>query len=59
VNRRILLTVKQECDPDNYDPTYLASLKHKKHLGYDPEPVPEYYLEERDRNVGSWNRRTP
>jgi hypothetical protein len=28
-------------------------------LGYEPEPVPEYYLEERDRNVGSWNRRTP
>ena len=59
VNRRILLTCKQECDPDNYDPEYLASLKHKKHLGYEPEPVPEYYLEERDRNVGSWNRRTP
>ncbi len=59
VNRRILLTVKQECDPDNYDPAYLAGLKHKKHLGYDPEPVPEYYLEERNRNVGSWNRRTP
>ena len=59
LDRRILLTVKQECDPDNYDPQFLASLKHRKHLGYEPEPIPDYYLEERDRNVGPWNRRSP
>ncbi len=47
----IILYTKQECDPDNYDPEYLASLRRKKHLGYDPEPVPEFYLQERDRNV--------
>ncbi len=46
-----LLHVKQECDPDNYDPTYLASLKHKKHLGYDPEPPAEWYLQERENNL--------
>ena len=59
LNVRILLGVKQDCDPDNYDPTFLASLKHKKHLGYDPEPLPEYYAQERDRNTGSWTSRNP
>lgn len=53
----ILLSTKQESDPDNYDPSFLASLRMKKHLGYDPEPVPEFYLEERQRNTGRW--RTP
>lgn len=55
----ILLSTKQECDPDNFDPAYLASLKHKKHLGYDPEPVPQWYLDEREKNVGSWKHRKP
>jgi HNH endonuclease len=59
VDRRILLTAKQESDPDNYDPKFLASLKHKKHLGYDPEPIPEYYLGERQRNVAGWKYRKP
>jgi hypothetical protein len=59
LNTRILLGVKQECDPDNYDPEYLASLKHKKHLGYDPEPLPDYYAKERERNTGSWTSRNP
>ena len=59
LNKGILLGVKQECDPDNYDPEYLASLRHKKHLGYDPEPLPDYYLQERERNTGSWTSRTP
>ena len=59
LNNRILLGVKQECDPDNYDPVYLASLKHKKHLGYDPEPLPDYYAKERERNTGSWTSRNP
>jgi HNH endonuclease len=59
VDRRILLTAKQESDPENYDPAFLASLKHKKHLGYDPEPIPEYYLEERQRNVAGWKYRKP
>jgi len=59
LDKRIVLGVKQECDPDNYDPVFLASLKNKKHLGYDPEPVPQYYLDERDRNVGTWTARKP
>jgi hypothetical protein len=59
LNNRILLGVKQECDPDNYDPEYLASLRHKKHLGYDPEPLPDYYAKERERNTGSWTSRNP
>lgn len=46
-----LLHVKQECDPDNYDPVYLASLKHKKHLGYDPDPPDKWYLTERETNL--------
>lgn len=59
INKCTLLGVKQECDPDNYDPEYLASLKMKKHLGYDPEPLPDYYLKERERNTGSWKSRNP
>ena len=59
LNIGILLGVKEDCDPDNYDPSFLASLKHKKHLGHDPEPLPDYYLEERQRNVGTWKTRTP
>lgn len=53
LDARILLAAKQESDPDNYDPAYLAKLKHKKHLGYEPAPIPEYYLEERQRNLTS------
>lgn len=59
ITSAILLSTKQECDPDNYEPEFLASLKHKKHLGYEPEPVPDYYLKERERNVGSWKSRSP
>lgn len=59
LNNRILLSVKLDADPDNYDPVWLASLKHKKHLGYEPEPLPEYYAEERSRNVREWKNRAP
>lgn len=46
-----LLWAKQDCDPENYDPEYLASLRMKKHLGYDPEPPDEWYLDEREANL--------
>lgn len=59
LNKGILLTAKLESDPEYYDPVYLASLKRKKHLGYDPEPIPEPYLEERQRNVRGWIYRKP
>ena len=56
LNKGILLTCKQETDPEFYDPVFLASLLHKKWLGYDPEPVPEWYLQQRERNVGPWRK---
>ena len=59
LNKGILLTAKQEADPEYYDPVYLASLLHKKWLGYDPEPVPEWYLQQREINVGPWSGRNP
>lgn len=59
LNIGILLTAKQECDPDNFDPAFLAQLKNKKHLGRDPEPIPEFYLAERQANTYSWNSRNP
>lgn len=59
IDKRILLGIKQDCDPDNYDPEFLASLKHKKHLGYEPGALPDYYQSERERNTGSWTSRTP
>jgi len=59
LNRRILLGIKEECDPENYDPAFLASLKHKQHLGYEPEPLPDYYVQERQRNARGWKYRQP
>lgn len=59
LNKRILLTAKRDSDPENYDPEFLASLKMKKHLGYDPEPIPDYYLKERELNVQGWPYRKP
>lgn len=59
LNKGILLGVKRECDPDNYDPTFLASLKLKKHLGYEPEELPQAYKDERVRNTGPWTNREP
>jgi hypothetical protein len=53
ITKAMILTAKKECDPDHYDPEYLAWLRHRKHLGYDPQPIDPYYLEERERNVGS------
>jgi hypothetical protein len=44
------LTAKRECDDANYDPEFLAALRHKRHLGYGPEPLPEYLLEWRRKN---------
>lgn len=52
-----LLWAKQQSDPDNYDPKYLASLKLKKHLGYEPEEPHAFYLQERQENLG--RSRTP
>jgi hypothetical protein len=51
LNKGILLTAKQESDPENYDPEFLASLRHKRHLGYEPQPIPAYYLDERQANL--------
>lgn len=59
LSKGTLLAIKQECDPENYDPVFLASLKMKKHLGYEPEPVPDYYLQQRELNVQGWPYRKP
>jgi hypothetical protein len=59
LNSRILLGLKQETDPDYYDPEYLAKLRHRKHLGYEPEPLPRYYQEQRLRNDSGWSARKP
>ena len=54
----IILQAKQESDPDNYDPKFLASLKNKQHLGHDPEPIPQFFMDERERNL-TWSLRKP
>lgn len=48
--KQTLLWAKLDSDPDNYDPEFLASLKLKRHLGYEPEPPDEWYLKDRERN---------
>lgn len=51
LNKRILLGCKREEDPEYYDPEFLAQLRHRKHLGYDPEELPEWYRKERSRHA--------
>lgn len=52
-----LLWCKRETDEEIYDPQYLASLRNKKHLGADPQPPHEFYMQERQVNLGE--NRTP
>lgn len=59
LNKGILLACKRESDPEFYDPEFLASLRHKKHLGYEPEEPPECYVQQRQQNVGGWHQRNP
>lgn len=58
LNMSILLQAKKESDPENYDPEWLAQVKNKKHLGVDPEPIPEFFMKERERNL-TWSLRNP
>jgi hypothetical protein len=44
------LTAKREVDDANYDPEFLASLRHKRHLGYGPERYPFRVFMWRRRN---------
>jgi hypothetical protein len=44
-----VLTAKEEEDGE-VDLVYLAGCRRKKHLGYDPEPIPKAYLDERSEN---------
>jgi hypothetical protein len=46
-----ILTAKEEEDGE-VDLEFLASCRRRKHLGYDPEPIPPAYLEERGHNHG-------
>ena len=50
ITKGILLSTKAEADPDNYDPKAMAALRRKQALRYEPEPLPDYYAEERIRN---------
>lgn len=40
LTKGMCLTAKREVDDEFYDPQFLASLRHKKHLGYGPERYP-------------------
>lgn len=59
LTKGMMLTAKLESDPDNYDLAHLAAISNKVNLLYDPEPIPDYYLQEREKNVGPWSRRKP
>lgn len=52
-----MLWAKRDSDPENYDPDFLAGLRHRKWLGYDPVAPDEWYLQERETNLGK--ARTP
>lgn len=40
ITKGMCLTAKREVDDANYDPAFLASLRHKVHLGYGPQRYP-------------------
>ncbi len=44
-----LLTAKKEEDGE-CDVEFIASLRRKKHLGYEPKTIPQAYLDERIEN---------
>ena len=48
------LTAKRCVDDEFYDPDYLASLRHRLHLGYGPEPISERAIWFRRRNGTPW-----
>ena len=52
VTAGVCLTLKRLVDPGHYDPEFLASLKHKRHLGYGPAPLCPALLAERRRHLG-------
>jgi len=54
-----LLTAKKESDEENYSPEKLAALKNRKALHWEPEPIPDFYLQERARNTGPRSGRQP
>jgi hypothetical protein len=51
-----VLWAKRESDPENYDPEYLAGLRHRKHLGYEPVEPDSFYLQERETNLHSYRK---
>lgn len=40
LTKGMCLTAKREVDDEFYDPEFLASLRHKRHLGYGPQRYP-------------------
>lgn len=54
-----ILAAKIETDEENYSLEVLAELKNRKALHWDPEPIPQFFLDERQRNVGFYKDRNP
>jgi len=59
LTKGMMLTAKQESDPDNYDIQHLCEISNRKGLAYEPQPIPQWYLNERQANVYGWNTRNP
>jgi hypothetical protein len=51
LSKGAILTAKMENDGP-IDLEALAKLRGKHHLGYDPEPLPEFFIQERRKNGG-------
>jgi hypothetical protein len=52
LTKGMMLKLKQETDLKHFSPEWLAGLDRKRWLGYDPEPLPDWYLDQRRRNDG-------
>lgn len=54
-----ILWAKQQSEPEDFDIARLAALKNRVGLAKDPEPLPQYYMNEREDNVGHRRDRRP
>jgi len=54
-----ILWAKRESDPEEFDIARLAALKGRVGLAKDPEPLPTYFLDERQRNILHYQDRIP
>lgn len=57
ITKKTILQAKFESDPSHYSPRLIAELKGWKSLPYKRTAIPQYFIQERARNL--WTTRVP